>query len=292
MQTYRLKATKKMQPKKIAKKSIEVIITIIVLLGAATMIFPFFWMFSTSLKSSSEALALVPTFWSANPNWKIYQEIFIEHDFLSAVKNTLIIEFSVIVVGSFVASLAAFSFAKLRMPHKKTILLIILSSMMVPYAALLLPQYRAYQALGLIETLWPLILPGFFGNVSMMFFLITYFSSMPSELLEAAQIDGAGYFRIYAQIYMPNAKPALAAQVIFWFVGIWNDFFAPSIYLTNPNKVTLQVLISSINDTVGAGVKIPVVMAASVISSIPMIIIYLLFQKFFVQSVAVSGITG
>jgi multiple sugar transport system permease protein len=137
----------------------------------------------------------------------------------------------------------------------------------------------------------PLILPGLFGNIGMTFFLITAMkNSVPDSLVESAKIDGAGYFRIYWQIALPLTKPAIAAQVIFWFVGIWNDFFAPSIYLTNKTVWTLQVALTSLNSSYGTGTNIPWIMAGSFLASIPMIIVFLVFRNMFVQSVSLSGI--
>jgi multiple sugar transport system permease protein len=164
--------------------------------------------------------------------------------------------------------------------------------MMVPYAALLLPQYQAFERLGMTNTLWPLILPGFFGNVSMMFFLIQYMKGIPSDLVESAKIDGSSFFGIYWRIILPLSKPALAAQTIFWFVGIWNDYFAPSIYLTVQEVQTLQPLLASLNSTYESGTNYPLIMTGAVIASIPMIVVFLLFQKYFIKSMALTGVKG
>ena len=218
------------------------IATAIVIFGVVTMVFPYLWMFLTSFKTTTEAWAdpptLIPTKWLIDA----YERILLDEKFYMSIVYTLVIEVSVIVVGTFFSTLAAFSFAKIRFKHKKFLLLLMMSSMMVPYAAVMLPQYRVFQEFELTETLWPLILPGLFGNVSMMFFLITYMKGgIPDALVESAKIDGASYLTIFFKIGLPLSKPAIAAQAIFWFVGIWNDFFGPSIYLTNPKVQTLQV---------------------------------------------------
>ena len=152
---------------------------------------------------------------------------------LDAIKNTLIIEVLVIPVGTFVSTLAAFAFAKMKFPYKNTILIVLLVSMMVPYAAVMLPQYRVFSEMQLVNTLWPLIIPGFFGNVGMMLFLITTIRNVvPDSLIEESRVEGAGWFKTFIKVVVPLIKPAIVAQVLFWFVGIWNDFFGPSIYLT------------------------------------------------------------
>ena len=200
--------TKKEPSKKIQysskKKKIQVgfiIATIIVLIGALTMLFPYIYMFFTSFKTTTEAfgepLTLIPTKWVSDA----YLEIVKDSGFYMSIVYTLVIEISVIIIGTFFSTLAAFSFAKLKLIGKKTLLLIMMSSMMVPYAAVMLPQYRAFQALNMTETLWPLILPGLFGNISMMFFLITYMKSgIPDSLIESAKIDGASYTKMFLRL--------------------------------------------------------------------------------------------
>jgi multiple sugar transport system permease protein len=266
------------------------IATAIVIFGVVTMVFPYLWMFLTSFKTTTEAWAdpptLIPTKWLVDA----YKNILSDDKFYMSVLYTLVIEVSVIVVGTFFSTLAAFSFAKIRFKHKKFLLLLMMSSMMVPYAAVMLPQYRVFQEFELTETLWPLILPGLFGNISMMFFLITYMKGgIPDALVESAKIDGASYLTIFFKIGLPLSKPAIAAQAIFWFVGIWNDFFGPSIYLTNPDVQTLQVYLNSLLSSNASGVELPILMAGSVLASLPMIVIFFCFQNFFINSIALSG---
>jgi multiple sugar transport system permease protein len=266
------------------------IATLVVIIGAFTMLFPYLWMLLTSFKTTTEAWASPPTIFPAKWLTEAYSNIFADENFYKSIVNTLIIEVSVILVGTFFATLAAYSFAKIKFKHKKFWLLLLMSSMMVPYATVMLPQYRAFQSIGLTETLWPLILPGLFGNVSMMFFLITYMKEgIPDALIESAEIDGASHIKTFLLVGLPLSKPAIAAHAIFWFVGIWNDFFGPSIYLTNPEKLTLQVYLSTLLDANAAGVELPIIMAGSVLASLPMMIIFFSFQNFFINSIALSG---
>ncbi len=265
---------------------------IIVILGAVSMLFPYLWMLGTSFKSRPETFELIPTLFPKEFQFETYTQIWQLYPIGGAILNTMIIEVSVITIGTFTSSLAAFSFAKLRLPHKNFFLLLLLSSLMIPYAALLLPQYRAFEYLGMTNTLWPLILPGFFGNVTMMFFLIQYMRGIPNDLIESAKIDGCSYFGIYRRIMLPLCLPALAAQIIFWFVGIWNDYFAPSIYLTEPAKQTLQTLLASLNSVYASGTNYPLIMTGAVIASIPMIIIFVAFQRYFIKSMSLTGVKG
>lgn len=276
-----------------AKKIIVMsIIYIILIIGALSMIFPYFWMLMTSFKDDLEAISLVLKIFPENFIVKNYGIIWERVPLLRGVFNTLIVEISVICIGTFVTALAAFSFAKLKLKFKTFLLLMLMSGMMIPYAALLLPQYRAFMALNMTNTLFPLILPGLFGNITMMFFFIQYMKGIPSAFFEAAKIDGAGYMTMFIKIMLPLVKTALAAQIIFWFIGIWNDFFAPSIYLKNYDVMTLQPMLAKLNNDNAGGTNLPLIMTGAVLSSIPMLVIYITFQRFFIESLAISGVKG
>lgn len=276
---------------KSGEKVVYIIASAFVWIMALTMLFPFFWMFSSALKSIAENQSTSLIIWSANPNWGIFQELFSKVNFGRAILNTVIVEICVIPVGTFVSSLAAFAISKLRFRHKKTLLVILMTSMMIPYCAVMLPQYRAFDSLGMVNTLWPLIIPGMFGRISMMFFLITYMKgAIHNSVVESAKIDGASYFRMYWQIALPASKTAIAAQVIFWFVAIWNDYFAPSLYLTDPEQRTIQVLINMLNSETSGNLGLPLMMAASFLASIPMIIFFLIFRNMFVANLSLSGV--
>lgn len=267
----------------------HIIATIVVIFGSITMLFPFLWMISASFKTNTECYSTTLNFFPKKIILDSYKEILTDKSFYRSIGYTMIIEVSVIVVGTLVSSLAAFAFSKLKMKFRKTLLLLLMSSMMVPYAAIMLPQYRAFLKLNMVETLWPLILPGLFGNVSMMFFLITYMKEgIADSIIESAKIDGASYLKMWWDIALPLAKPAIVAQGIFWLVGIWNDFFGPSIYLTNPNVQTLQIYITSLNAS-NDGTNFPAIMTGAFLASLPMIIIFLCFQDLFINSIAVTG---
>ena len=267
----------------------RVLSTIIVILGAVTMLVPYIWMILTTFKTNTECYATTLKFLPEKFLLDSYIDIFSKKEFYTSIKNTLIIEVSVILVGTIVSSLAAFAFAKLKMRFRKTLLLVLMSSMMIPYAAVMLPQYRAFQEVSMTDTLWPLILPGLFGNISLMFFLITYMKSgIADSIIESAKIDGCSYLAMWKNIALPLAKPAIATQVVFWFIGIWNDYFGPSIYLTSTNKMTLQVFIVA-NSTAESGTNFPAVMAGAFLASLPMIIIFFCFQDYFINSIAMTG---
>lgn len=272
--------------------ALRVVIYALLVAGAFILVFPYLWMLLTSFKDDYEAMSLTLVLFPTHWIFTNYGEIWTVVPLLRGVANTLIVEVSVIAVGTFVSSMAAFSFAKLKLRHKTFWLLFLMSGMMVPYAALMMPQFRAFMALNMFDTLWPLILPGFFGNVSMMFFLIQYMRGLPNAIFEAAKIDGASYMRSFLSVMLPMIKTALAAQIIFWFIGIWNDYFAPAIYLKSYEQMTLQPMMARINSDNSGGTNLPLIMAGAVLSSIPMLAIYISCQKFFIESLAISGVKG
>ena len=271
---------------------IRIFTYVILTAGAIVLVFPYLWMFLTSFKTQPETMSLKLVLFPEKFVTTAYTELWQKVPFMHGVLQTLKIEFSVIIVGTFVSAMSAFSFAKLKLRHKTFWLLFLMSGMMVPYAALMMPQYRAFQAMNMTDTLWPLILPGFFGNISMMFFLIQYMKGISNSYFEAAKIDGASEMKQFLVIMLPLIKTAIAAQVIFWFIGIWNDFFAPEIYLDSLDKMTLQPLLQRVNNDNSGGGNYPVIMAGAVLASIPMMVIYITCQKFFIESLAISGVKG
>ncbi|TYP71103.1 carbohydrate ABC transporter permease [Paenibacillus methanolicus] len=268
------------------------IIFVLLAIGAIVMIAPLIWMVSTSVKDKMAVFALPPK-WIPDPFiWGKYSEIWTAGPLLSGIQNSVIIAVSVTVVGTFTSSLAAFAFAKLKVPYKDVIFLILLSSLMIPYPSIMIPQFVMFSELGWTDSLKPLIIPGLFGNIVMIFFLRQYLSSVPNAIIEAAKIDGSSYFGIYGRVIFPLIKPAIAAQFILWFMGIWNDYLAPIIYLNSPEKQTLQLVIASFNAMYAIQTDYPLIMAASVIALLPMLIVFIVFQKQIIESVAISGVKG
>ena len=272
--------------------ALRVVIYLILICGATLLVFPYLWMLLTSFKKDLDALSLQLTLFPKEWVFHNYRDIWTFIPLLKGLGNTLLVEVSVIAVGTFVSAMAAFSFAKLKLQHKTFWLLFLMSGMMVPYAALMMPQFRVFMAIGMFDTLWPLILPGFFGNVSMLFFLVQYMRGIPNAYFEAARIDGAGHFKCFIAVMLSLVKTAIAAQIIFWFIGIWNDYFAPSIYLHTHSRMTLQPMLAIINSAASNGVRLPLIMTGAVLSSIPMLVIYITCQKFFIESLSISGVKG
>ena len=270
----------------------RVLVFIILLLGASTMVIPFLWMLSTSLKEAN-CVYQVPPQWIPNPvDWMNYVELWKNSNLLIGIKNSVVVSACVVVFGTFSSSLSAFAFAKLDVPFKNFIFLCILSSMMVPGVVLLVPQYIIFSKIGWVNTLLPLIVPGAMGSVSMMFFLRQYMSGLPTDLLEAAKIDGCGYFKIYYKIFLPLCKPAIISNIIMSFMGIWNDYMGPMIYINDSKKQTIQVVIAMLNSYHATQTDIPLIMAAALIAILPVLTVFIICQDYFTESFALSGLKG
>jgi multiple sugar transport system permease protein len=270
----------------------KIAIYTVLIISAITTIFPYFWMVLASLKTGIEISTYPEQIFPKNPSLSAYTRAFKELDLITGIKNTLTLEVFAVIFPPFVSALGAFAFAKLELPFKRVLLLVLLSSMMIPYAALMLPQFQVWQSFNLVGTLYPLIIPSFFGGALMTFFFIQYMQGVPSELFEAAKIDGAGYLKQFISIMIPMVKPALTAQIVFSFVGTWNDYFIPSIYLSVKEVKTLQLQLLSLQQQQNNLIDMNMIMAGSVLSSIPMLVVFISCQKFFVESLVISGIKG
>jgi multiple sugar transport system permease protein len=270
----------------------HVLIVIILLIGSIVMVGPLLWMVSTSLKDKSGVFQLPPQ-WIPNPvRLDAYKRLLDLDTLVSGIKNTVIVSLTVTIIGTITSSMAAFSFAKLKMPFKNLLFLILLAAIMIPYPAVMIPQFMMFSKIGWVDTLLPLIIPGLFGNITMIFFLRQYLSNVPDSIIEAAKIDGAGYLKIFFNLIFPLIRPAVAAQFILWFMGTWNDYLAPLIYLNSPEKQTLQVVIANLNAAYAIQTDYPLIMAASVVSLLPVLIVFIIFQKQIIDSVAISGMKG
>ena len=268
------------------------LIHIMMIVVSLTMLFPFIWMLSTSLKDKMNAQVFPPQ-WIPDPIiTDAYKEVWEVSPLLSGIKNSLIIAVPVLIFGTLSSALAAFAFAKMNLPKKNLLFMALLSSMMIPGVVTMVPQYVVWGNVGLVDTFVPLIVPGMLGNITMMFFFRQYLTGVPNALIDAAKLDGAGWLTIFGKIILPAMKPAIAAQVIFWFMGIWNDFMGPLIYLDSEENYTIQLALRLLSNMSEATSEYPMIMAGAVISCVPLLVLYICFQRYFVDSMVVSGIKG
>ena len=271
-------------------KTIDGIIFVLLLIGAVAMVFPLLYMVLSSFMTKNQILSanfsIIPDPWKFGK----YSEVLQKPEFLRGLRNTLTVAIPVLVVGAFTSSLAAFSFSKLKFKGKNGIFLGLLATMMIPFAVVMIPQYVMFTKMGWTNSLLPLIIPGLFGNVSIIFFLRQNLTSIPDSIVEAAKLDGCSYFRMYWSIFLPLMKGALMTQIILWFMGIWNDYLAPTIFLRSEKNWTLQVVIRSFNSYYAIQSDYALIMAASVIAMIPTMALFFIFQRMIIESIAISGI--
>jgi len=269
---------------------ISSILKYMMLLGlTALMMGPFLWMLSASLKLSKDVFSF-PVEWIPKvPRWKNYQDIWtripLGRFIGNTVKITLIVTFLQVLTSSF----AAYAFAKLRFKGRDTLFLLYVSTIAVPWQAYMVPQFIIMSKMGLNNTHLAIILLQAFSAFGV-FMMRQFYMGIPDELCEAARIDGLSEYGIWGKIMLPLSKPALSTLVIFTFVNTWNDFLGPMIYLTKTELKTVQIglrmFISQYSSEYG------LIMAASVVTLIPIIVVFLALQKNFVQGVASAGLKG
>lgn len=220
-------------------RMINIIVFVLLSLGAVVMIFPLIYMIMTSFMTKNQYLSgqlrVIPNPWV----WGKYAEVMSKGNFISGILNTVKVEIPVLLIGGFTSSLAAFAFAKMEFRAKGAIFMGLLATIMIPFAVIMIPQYVMFTKFGWTDTLLPLIIPACFGNISMVFFLRQNLSSIPNDLMDAAKLDGCGYFRTFLQIFFPLMKGAVGTQLTLWFMGIWNDYLAPTIFLRSEKNWTI-----------------------------------------------------
>jgi multiple sugar transport system permease protein len=264
---------------------------VLVVLAVAFMA-PFLWSVSTSLKSTAEIYTFPPTLFPAVPQWGNYARVLELIPYGTWVRNSVVIVVLYTVGSVLTASLVAYSFARFEYPFKNAIFLVTLGTMMLPSQVTLIPQYVLFHRLGWINTSLPLWVPAWFGGGAFSIFLLRQFlMTLPRELDEAAHIDGAGAFRIYWAILMPLCKPALATLTVFSIIDNWTDFQGPLIYLNTPLNFTVAVGLNFFQAQ--TDIKYPMefmLMAGSVMTIVPMVVLFFLTQRFFMEGIVLSGV--
>lgn len=272
---------------KVSQALSRTVMHIILLGGAITMVIPFIWMLSTSLKTNLEVFNIPPTIIPPSPQWQNYIEIFKVVPFGRWFLNSVFITVTHTILYLLIASLAGFTFARLRFPGRDLIFTLYLATLMVPGEVTLIPKFILMKELHLIDTFAALIVPGVF-NAYGVFLLRQFFMTLPESLEEAAILDGASYFRIYWNIVLPLAGPALATLGIFSFMGAWNDFLWPLIVINSEKMKPLSVGLASFHGLYET--NWPYLMAASTVALIPIILVFVVAQKYFVKGIALTGL--
>lgn len=250
---------------------------------------PLFWMVSTSLKTPEQIFA-DDIRWLPSPiAWSNYLKAIQQVDLLNALKNTLFISLLNVIGVLISSSLAAYAFAVLKWKFRDIFFYLTLATMMLPEMVTLIPQFIIFQKLGWYGTYLPLIAPYFCGNAFYIFLLRQFFMSIPKELYEAASMDGCSDFTIYRKIYLPLSIPALSVVALFQFLVSWNDLMKPSIYLIDQNQYTLSLALQQFKAQHG-GTEWTLLMAATTLTVLPILLIFFLAQKTFIQGIKMTGI--
>jgi multiple sugar transport system permease protein len=263
-----------------------VVLHLIVIVGALLMFFPFLWTIITSITPGA-GLSVTPALIPENPTLDAYRQLFAERPFARVILNSLLLAAITTVVQLFTSSTAGYAFSRLPFRGQTAVFAVYLATMMIPLQVLIVPLFVELKTFGLLNTYLGALLPTF-ASAFGIFLLRQAINQVPRELDEAATIDGAGHFRIFFSIVLPNIRPALATLVVFAFMGSWNSFLWPLVVLRAPELQTLPIALAGLQGQYVS--EWDVIMAGSVVSVIPMLAIYIFAQKYVIQGVASSGI--
>lgn len=277
----------------LSKQSIETISKALMFVLLAVLSFivliPFLWMISSSLKLDNEVFS-VPIQWiPTSPRWANYLDIWKQIPFLTFYKNTAKLTLIITLLQLFTSSLASYGFAKMKFPGRSALFIAYIATIAVPWQVYMVPQFILMKKVGLVDTHMSLILLQAFTAFGV-FLLRQFYMSIPEELSEAARIDGLSEYGIYARIILPLSKPSLATLTIFTFVNTWNDFMGPLIYLNSTKLKTIQLGLRMFISQYAA--EYGLIMAASVVAVIPVVILFLFTQRFFIEGIATTGLKG
>jgi multiple sugar transport system permease protein len=258
-------------------------------IASAALLMPFYWMVVSSLKHSNEVFSIPIHWWPQTFVWDNYVDIWQKSSMTTWLKNTLILSVAVTVLQVLTGSFAAYGFAKIRFPGRDLLFVLYLGTIAVPWQSYMVPQFVLMSKLHLTNTLWAIIALQAFGAFGV-FLMKQYFESIPEEISEAARMDGLSEYGIWARIMVPLSMPAVASLSLLTFVNTWNDFLGPLIYLRDPGIQTIQLGLRRFIDAYNADYAL--ILTGSVLSVLPIAIVFLLGQRYFVEGIASTGLKG
>jgi multiple sugar transport system permease protein len=256
-------------------------------------VFPTWWMVTSSLKPISDIFVFPPQLFPRHPDWSSYRQVFTLQPFLQQYWNSAWIA-AVVTAGTLaLSSMAGYAFARIRFPGADALFVVVLTGLLIPSEVTIVPLFRMFLALGWINTHWPLVLVPVFGAPSVFatFVMRQFFITLPAELEEAARVDGLGRFEIFRRIALPLARPALASVAIFTFLNSWNLYLEPIVFLSTPSKFTLPQALTQYTDAYG-GPMWNIQLAAATLTALPVLLVFVLAQKQFVEGLAHTGLKG
>ncbi len=270
-----------------ADKILKILSYIILGIGIVVVLFPFIWALLLSLKDNAEILSVPPSFFPKEIYTEGYKKVITETPIGKWFINSIVVAAVTVAGTCFTSALSGFIFAKYEFRFKKLLFMLILCTMMIPFQVIMIPLYLICAKLNIINTLYALILPGMVSGFGI-FLCRQFIEEIPNELLEAARMEGASEFQVFLRIIVPNIKPTLSALAIFTFVAKWNDYQWPLIVLSDTDKMTLPLALKFFESSQISDLN--ATMSASVIIIIPVIVIFLIFQKQFIEGMTISGI--
>jgi len=282
-------ATRAARPVKGGRRGSHVVVHVVLILGALVMVVPFFWEISTSLKSYAESASIPPTPLPSSPVWKNYADVFGTLPFGAQFLNTVIMTLLRTVGQVLFCSAAGYAFARLQFPGRNVIFILFLSVLMIPSQLFLLSQFEIMQRLGLLNTVAALALPGIFSAFGT-FLMRQFFLQLPAELDDAARLDGCNPFQVWWRVMLPLAKNGMLALGILTAIWSWNDLLWPLVVNNDPEQMTLSAGLATLQGQFLT--NYPVLMAGSFLASIPMIVLFVVFQRNMLEGIASSGIKG
>jgi ABC-type glycerol-3-phosphate transport system permease component len=277
------------------KISGQVLVYTLATITALLFSLPFLWTIGSSLKPITEIFVFPPTLWPTEPRWANYTDIFRIAPFGTFIVNTIYVTAFAMVGQILSASAVAYGFSRFRFPGRDALFFVVLSTMMLPWQVTIVPTFLLFRFFGWLNTFWPLIIPSFFGGGAFYIFLLRqFFMTIPRDLDEAAKIDGASSVRIFWNILLPLAKPAIATVAIFSFIEHWNEFIGPLIYLNSTDKFTVSIGLRFFTAAAFESdePREAILMAASLIVATPPLILFFTAQKYFVRGIVTTGLKG
>ncbi|WP_018752568.1 carbohydrate ABC transporter permease [Paenibacillus sanguinis] len=268
----------------------QIIVYTLLLVGACFCLLPLFWLVRSSLMTSMQIFEMPPR-WIPSPfRWENYVEALTTIDFFRFFRNTVTITLLCLMGALIGSSLGAYSYARLNWPGKRFFFGLLLASMMLPSAVTLIPTFIGWKFAGLINTYVPLILPIWFGSAFDIFLLRQFYASIPRDLDEAAYVDGAGPWTVFSRVIIPLSKPPLIVIGLFSFMNTWNDFMGPLVYLNEEKKFTVALGLQMFQSLHSA--QWHLLMAASTVVILPVIVVFFIGQRYFIEGIALTGMKG
>lgn len=281
---------RKVRPIKLIQQGLTYLLLIVL---AFIMLFPILWLVSSAFKTPAQQYEWPPRFLPAPIYFGNFASLFKVMPMPTYLYNTSIIAIFSVIGMCTSSSLAAFAIARMRFRGREVLFAILMMTLMIPYAITMIPTFFIFTKLKWIDTFLPLIVPNFFGSAFMIFLLRQAYRGIPQDLIDAAHLDGATYFQIYWQIFIPLTIPIMVTVALLTFLWSWNDLLGPLIYLNNPELYTVQRGLSLLTGRSGTGIdRRGIIMAGSLLGMLPMLVIYLFGQRYFIQGLTRSGIKG